>query len=91
MCHIQHMPPMPLTRLGQAIRSMRQHRGLTQQDVASRAGVPRRKVIEVEQGSARVAIETYAKVAHALGGELSVVPARRPTLEELREIFTDED
>ncbi|WP_188793659.1 helix-turn-helix domain-containing protein [Dyella nitratireducens] len=85
------MSSAPLTRLGHAIRNMRQHRGLTQQDLASRAGVPRRKVIEVEQGSPRVAIETYAKVAHALGGELSVAPARRPTLEELREIFTDED
>jgi y4mF family transcriptional regulator len=85
------MTTILLDRLGQAIRSMRQHRGLTQQEVAARAGVPRRKVIEVEQGSPRVAIETYAKVADALGGELSVVPARRPTLDELREIFPDED
>lgn len=85
------MTLLSLARLGQTIRNMRQHRGLTQQEVASRAGVPRRKVIEVEQGSPRVAIEAYAKVAHALDGELSVIPARRPTLEEVREIFTDED
>ena len=70
---------------------MRQHRGLTQQDLAQRARVPRRKVIEIEQGSPRVAVETYAKVADALGGELAVIPARRPTLEELREIFANED
>lgn len=85
------MTSVPLNRLGQAIRSMRQHRGLTQQEVAARASVPRRKVIEVEQGSARVAIETYAKVADALGGELSVTIVRRPTFEELREVFPDED
>jgi HTH-type transcriptional regulator / antitoxin HipB len=91
MCYILHMPPLPLTRLGQAIRAMRQQRGLTQQEVALRAGVPRRKVIEVEQGSLRVAIETYAKVAHAVGGELSLAVARRPTLDEVREIFADED
>ena len=82
---------LPLIRLGQAIRSMRQHRGLTQQELAQRAHVPRRKVIEIEQGSPRVAVEAYAKVADALGGELSVMPARRPTLEEVREIFSDED
>ncbi|WP_423372859.1 helix-turn-helix domain-containing protein [Dyella acidisoli] len=85
------MSSIPLIRLGQAIRAMRQHRGLTQQDVALRASVPRRKVIEIEQGSPRVVIETYAKVAHVVGGELSLAPARRPTLEEVREIFTDED
>ena len=70
---------------------MRQRRGLTQQETAALAGVPRRKVIEVEQGLPRVAIDTYAKIARALGGELSVIPARRPTLEEVKEIFTDED
>ena len=85
------MSTIPLTRLGQAIRNMRQHRGLTQQEVASRAGVPRRKVIEVEQGSPRVAIETYARVIDAVGGEFSIAPARRPTLEELKAIFPDED
>lgn len=85
------MISLPLTRLGQAIRSMRQHRGLTQQEVASRVGVPRRKVIEVEQGSPRVAVETYARVIDAVGGELSVAPARRPTLEDLKDIFPDED
>lgn len=85
------MTAIPLTRLGQAIRSMRQHRGLTQQELAARAGVPRRKVIEVEQGSPRVAIETYARVVDAVGGELAVAPARRPTFEELKDVFPDED
>lgn len=80
-----------LARLGQTIRDMRQHRGLTQQAVASLAGVPRRKVIEVEQGSPRVAVGTYAKVGRALGGELSMVPAGRPTLEEVTELFADDD
>lgn len=91
MCDIWYMSTVPLTRLGKAIRSMRQRRGLTQQETAAIAGVPRRKVIEVEQGSPRVAIDTYARVAYALGGELTVIPARRPTLEEVREIFSDED
>jgi len=85
------MSSLPLTRLGQAVRAMRQRRGLTQQETASLAGVTRRKVIEVEQGSPRVAIDTYARIAHVLGGELSVIPARRPTLEEVKEIFADED
>ena len=85
------MTAIPLTRLGQAIRSMRQHRGLTPQELAARAGVPRRKVIEVEQGSPRVAIETYARVVDAVGGELAVAPARRPTFEELKAVFPDED
>lgn len=84
------MNPVALIRIGKAIRSMRLHRGLTQQAVAVLAGVPRRKVIEIEAGAPRVVIETYTKVAHAVGGELTLAAARRPTLEEVKEIFADE-
>ena len=84
------MQSLSLHRLGKAIRAMRRGRGLTQQAVASIAGVPRRKIGEIEAGSPRVAIESYSRVAHALGGELSIVPARRLTLEEAREVFVDD-
>ena len=83
------MQNIPLTRLGQALKSMRKARGLTQIAVAQLSHLPRLKVIQVERGDSRVSIAAYAEIARALGGELAIVPVRRPTLEETRELFAD--
>lgn len=64
---------------------------MTQAEVARLAGLPRLKVIQVEQGDSRVAIKAYAAIAKALGAELTLAPSRRPTLEEAREYFADGD
>jgi transcriptional regulator with XRE-family HTH domain len=72
-----------LTRLGGALQQARHHRGLTQGQLALRAGVPRQKVVQVEAGEATVGVAYYAKLAGAMGLEFSLTPARRPTLDEL--------
>ncbi len=79
-----------LSRFGKAVREARQRRGLTQADLARLAGLPRLKVIQIEKGEASVSIGAYASVSAALGMEFTLVPARRPTLDEVRELLGDE-
>jgi transcriptional regulator with XRE-family HTH domain len=80
-----------LITLGQALRTMRQQRGLSQAEVAQRAGLPRLKVIHVEAGRPTVAAAAYARVAAALGAQLQALPAQRPTLEEIGQLLGDLD
>lgn len=77
--------------LGQSLKAMRQQRGLRLVDVASMAGIPRLKVIHVEAGRPTVAASAYARVAAALGGQLQVLPARRPTLDEIGALLDLDD
>lgn len=79
-----------LARFGSSMRRLRQQRGLTQARLALRAGVPRLKVIQVERGDSSVSIGAYAQIASALGAEFSVLPARRPTLDEVRELMAND-
>lgn len=76
-----------LTRLGAQLRSQRLERGLTQAEVARRAGLPRLKVLQVEAGRGSASAGAYARVAGALGFELASVPARRPTLDDIGEFL----
>lgn len=76
-----------LERLGGQIEEMRKSRGLTQVQLAYQSGMTRQKLAEVEKGSPTVAVNFYAKVLAALNAEIKVVSARRPTFEELREVF----
>jgi HTH-type transcriptional regulator/antitoxin HipB len=76
-----------LKRLAEVLRGARKRRGLTQAQVAAMAGLPRLKVILVEKGQASVSAGAYAAVAAALNMEFSIVPARRPTLEEVPELL----
>ena len=74
-------------RLGRQLRAMRLQRGYTLTQLAQSAGLTRQKLSAVENGGLTISIQMYAKVIAALGSELNVVPARRPTFEELKEIF----
>ena len=85
------MNSLPMIRLGKSLRDMRKHRGLTQEQVATLARVPRLKVIQIERGDLKVSVGAYAQVARAVGGELTVAPSRRPTLEEARDYFSNDD
>ncbi|MCI1710050.1 MAG: hypothetical protein LKM39_06570 [Chiayiivirga sp.] len=58
--------------------------------MAALATVPRLKVIQIERGDASVSIGAYAEVAAALGLEFTPVPARRPTLDEVREMLAND-
>lgn len=78
-----------LHRLGGSLRDARKQRGLTQAQLAALATVPRLKVIQIERGDASVSIGAYAEVAAALGLEFTPVPARRPTLDEVKELLAN--
>lgn len=75
--------------MGAKLKAMRQARGLRLVDVAERAGIPRLKVIHVEAGRPSVAVSSYARVAAALGAQFQLVPAQRPTLEEIGALMDD--
>ena len=90
MYSIQYMStPLHSDRLGQAFRDARKRRGLTQAALAVQAGVPRLKIIQVEKGQPSVSMGVFVNVAAALGMELALVPARRPTLDEVAALLTD--
>lgn len=74
-------------RLSRQLREKRLNRGLTQAALAELAGLPRQKVIAIEQGSLSVAMNAYARVLVALDCELTVVPAAMPTLDEIEGLF----
>lgn len=74
-------------RMGNQIRQKRLHRGLTQAQLASISGLPRQKVIAVEQGSLSTSMAAYARVLGALDCDLTVTPAAMPTLDEVGALF----
>ena len=76
-----------IERLGSQIAQMRKNRGLTLVELAAQSGMTRQKLAEIEKGSPSVSMNFYAKALATLGAEISVVPARRPSFEELREVF----
>ncbi|HHK1716951.1 helix-turn-helix transcriptional regulator [Pseudomonas aeruginosa] len=76
-----------LSRLGEQIKGMRVRRGLTQSQLARLANTTRQKVAAIETGDGTVGSVYYGKVLAALSAEVQVVPARRPVLEELHEVF----
>ncbi|MFJ3485827.1 helix-turn-helix domain-containing protein [Pseudomonas sp. NPDC090202] len=76
-----------IERLGKQIAEMRKTRGLTQLQLAAQCGLTRQKVAEIEKGSPTVSMQAYAKVLASFDAEIHVVPARRPSFEELREVF----
>lgn len=82
------MDPALLTaRLGEQIRQKRLNRGLTQAELAARAGLTRQKVIAVEKGSLSAGMAAYARVLAGLDCELAVVPAAMPTLDDIQGLF----
>jgi len=76
------------SRLSQQFREMRSSRGLTQAQLAVKARIPRLKVIQIEKGLPSVA--AGIAVACALDAELTLIPARLPTVEEARRLFADD-
>lgn len=83
------MTDILLSRLGDQLRQQRIRRGLTQAQAAELARMPREKVVRIEQGRGSVAVQAYVALAHALGAELVLAPARRPTIEEVTQALSD--
>ncbi|MBB4371931.1 transcriptional regulator with XRE-family HTH domain [Bradyrhizobium sp. cir1] len=88
-------------RLGRLLRDARKQAGLTQEQVAERAGISRPRYRDIEQGAAAARATTLINVARALGIELMLIPQAmvpgvnallRPSDDEDRPAFTtDED
>ncbi|WP_445152238.1 helix-turn-helix domain-containing protein [Baekduia sp. Peel2402] len=63
--------PLPVRRslreIGGDIQAWRKLRGLTQSQVADRAGIDRKTVMRVERGDGAVSLEVVLRVLNALG------------------------
>ncbi len=70
-----------IERLGREVRRRRQGAGLTVQTLADNAGLSRRMLTQVEQGTANPSMVTVDKIAHALGVDFATLiapPAAEP-------------
>ena len=73
--------PEPVTgittcaRLGQAVRSMRRARGMTQTELSAAAGVSRPQISTIESGRANPTMATVMRLLRSLDCSLTVVPA----------------
>jgi transcriptional regulator with XRE-family HTH domain len=85
--------------LGRILRDTRKQAGLTQAQVAERAGITRPRYREIESGDAAARTTTLVNVARALGMELMLIPQSmvpgvhallRPSEDEDRPAFTTE-
>lgn len=56
-----------------SIKLWREHRGLTQQELATRAGISKPYLSQVETGKRKGAVETRSAIARALGVPLDVL------------------
>ncbi len=60
------MLPLDYTNLGKIVRYHRRKNGLTQLELATRAGVGKTMVFDLEKGKQSVRLNTLMKVLHAL-------------------------
>ncbi|WP_096215254.1 helix-turn-helix domain-containing protein [Streptomyces sp. 2323.1] len=70
-----------IERLGREVRRRRQAAGLTVQGLADSAGLSRRMLTQIEQGTANPSLVTIDKIARALGVDfaaLTAPPATEP-------------
>ncbi|NOY72600.1 MAG: helix-turn-helix transcriptional regulator [Gammaproteobacteria bacterium] len=79
-----------LEQIGQRLKTERKTRRLNQTDAAKRAGLSRREISEIENGSFRGSVLKVQDYAMSLGFSLTLEMKRRPILSELPEVF-DED
>ncbi|MFM9566099.1 helix-turn-helix domain-containing protein [Streptomyces turgidiscabies] len=57
--------------IGERIRESRRHANLTQEAVANRIGIDRPSIIEIEQGQRNMTIDTFIRIADAIGVPLT--------------------
>lgn len=71
----------------QEIKSTRLAKGLTQEDFARTAGIPRRTYQRLENGDPGTRIDTLFRALDALGLTIKTTSRGRPTLDELSELY----
>lgn len=70
-------------RIGQRIAALRKQQGLTQEELAIRAGLQRTHVGRIEAGRYAVTLETVQAIAQALGMTVDIVDPRLEGLAKL--------
>lgn len=89
MCYICHMN---ITEIRTALLNRRKERQLTQEQIGKSAKVSREMVSRFENDAHDIGLRRLLRLCDALDLELIVRPGRgRPTLEDLGDIFKDED
>lgn len=79
-----------LEQIGQRLKAERKTRRLNQADASMKAGLSRREISEIENGSFRGSVLKVQAYAMSLGFSLTLELKRRPTFAELPGVF-DED
>jgi transcriptional regulator with XRE-family HTH domain len=59
-------------RIGRQLADIRRAKGMTQQEVADKAGLLRPHIARIEAGSFSVGIDTLAAIAEALGQQIKI-------------------
>lgn len=80
-----------LITIGKKARQRRREQGLTQAQAATQALAHRNDISEIENGRFTGSVSTLQRYLHSLGLRLQCTVAERPTLEDLEELFPDED
>jgi len=85
MAFLFNIKNMNMIEIGATLRSARQARGLTQDELARLAGIGRTSLSQLENGSiGEIGIRKILRVCAVLGLELQAVPERGlPTLDDL--------
>lgn len=73
--------------LGHALRHMRKAKGLTQAELASRAGIWQRTVSNIETSTSGAKVDTIFDLLAALDLELHIVPRSKMRPADLEDIF----
>lgn len=73
-----NLPSVDPRKLGEALRSARERRGLTQEDAAGYIGVGRTTMVAIEKGTRSVSPEEIITLARAYGREVSDLIRDRP-------------
>ena len=81
---------MPITSLIGEIKAARAKKSLTQGDTARLAGIPLRTYQRLESGDRGSKLDTLLRVLDALGLSMKAVSKRRPTLDELNDVYGNE-
>ncbi|HJX85448.1 MAG TPA: helix-turn-helix transcriptional regulator [Candidatus Angelobacter sp.] len=61
----------PKLAFGQAVRRLRQEKGISQEELAGLSGIHRTYIGDVERGTRNIALVNMTKIARALGISLS--------------------
>lgn len=82
---------LSLTEIAEFLRSERSRQGLSQSELAARAGVALRSYQRLESGDPGARLASFLRACAALGFEIHATSARRPTLDELDSIYGHEN